>query len=302
MILERMSAELSVPFKYVERMVNSASYHYKQYRIPKRTGGERLILHPSRKLKALQRWLLTNVIEQWPVHPAAMAYRQGKSIFDNATVHAKSRYLLRMDMENFFPSITITDMLAFMEKRTALFEGWTTADRAGFCLLVFHAGKLTIGAPTSPAISNALCMELDAILAGISVGHGVVYTRYADDLFFSSKTKQVLYGLEAEVTAAVASLQIPRGLKINTAKTRHSSKRGARRVTGIVLGSDGNPHVGRGMKRYIRSLVNRVDSLNGPELAKLAGLISYVTGFEPEFLNKLILKYGTAKVDKATKT
>lgn len=301
MILKRMSSGLSVPSKYIERMVKSASYHYKEYRIPKRTGGTRTILHPSKKLKALQRWLLANVIDQWPVHPAAMAYRPGQSIFDNAKAHARSKYLLRMDMENFFPSITADDMVAFMTKRPTLFVDWTPEDVEGFCSLVFRAGRLTIGAPTSPSISNALCIDLDSVLAGISMGHGVVYTRYADDLFFSSKAKQVLYAVEADVNAAVSGLQIPKHLRINAAKTKHSSKRGARRVTGIVLGSDGNPYVSRGMKRNIRSQVNRVDGLNAHELTKLAGLISYVAGFEPDFLNRLILKYGTEKVGKATK-
>jgi RNA-directed DNA polymerase len=301
MILERMSGELSVPFKYIERMVKSASYHYKRYTIPKRSGGERVIFHPSRKLKALQRWLLSNVIEYWPVHPAAMGYRPGKSIFDNASAHIDSRYLLRMDMENFFPSITIQDMIAFMAKRPTLFEGWTPKDQDSFCRLVFREGSLTIGAPTSPAISNALCIDLDSALSGLSMGQNVVYTRYADDLFFSSRIKQVLYSVEADVKIAVACLQIPQDLKINSTKTKHCSKRGARRVTGIVLGSDGNPYVSRETKRYIRSQVNRVGRLDEPELTKLAGLISYVTGFEPDFLNKLIFKYGLEKMNQATK-
>jgi RNA-directed DNA polymerase len=301
MILEQMSTELSVPLKYVERVVNSASHQYKGYTIPKRNGGERLILHPSRRLKALQRWLLSNVIESWPVHQAAMAYRSQRSIFDNAKAHAKSNYLLRMDMENFFPSITSQDMFAFMAKRPTLFEGWTAEDQDGFCRLIFRKGRLTIGAPTSPAISNAICLDLDSALSGISIRHGVVYTRYADDLFFSSGTKQVLYGVEADVKVAVTSLQIPRELRINAAKTKHSSKRGTRRVTGIVLGSDGVPYVSRETKRYIRSLVNQVDRLNEPERPKLAGLIAYVTGFEPDFMNRLILKYGPEKVERATK-
>jgi hypothetical protein len=151
-----------------------------------------------------------------------------------------------------------------------------------------------------PAISNALCMDLDSALAGISAAHGVAYTRYADDLFFSTTAKDVLRNIEAEVTKAVAGLQIPRGLRINTAKTRHSSKRGARRVTGIILGSDGQPHVDRQTKRHIRSLVNKVASLNEEELERLAGFIAYVIGFEPDFLNKLILKYGPERVEKAT--
>jgi RNA-directed DNA polymerase len=85
-------------------------------------------------------------------------------------------------------------------------------------------------------------------------------------------------------------------------KTRHSSKRGCRRVTGIVLGSDGAPHIGRGLKRKVRALIHRYDSLNEPTRASLAGLIAYAIGFEPGFLNKLIDKYGLPTVKRAMAT
>jgi RNA-directed DNA polymerase len=299
MILERMSAELSVPLKYVERMVRSASYQYKEYPIQKRGGGVRMISHPSRKLKALQRWLLVNVVQTWPVHPAAMAYRPGVSIFDNATRHATSKYLLRMDMREFFPSIRASDMQTFAARRPNLFTGWTAQDADGFSRLVFRSGRLTIGAPTSPGVSNALCADLDATLDAMCFGYGVTYTRYADDLFFSTSVKGVLADVQTRVEGIVAGSDLPGNLTINAQKTKHSSKRGARRVTGIVLGSDNKPHVSRETKRYIRSLVNKVETLDPATRMRLAGLISYVTGFEPAFLNSLILKYGAASVETA---
>lgn len=301
MILEKMSSELLLPFSNTERLVLTASYQYKAYAIKKRNGKDRIIHQPSRRLKALQRWLLTNVIASWPVHPAAMAYRQGRSIFDNARVHAESMYLLRMDMQDFFHSITVDDMRAYMEKRKSLFDGWTPTDQDGFRNLVLRHGRLTIGAPTSPAISNALCFDLDSALANIGLDHGVAYTRYADDLFFSSRKQNVLKEVEEQVHLQVSNLTIPAGLKINPKKTTHSSKRGARRVTGIVLGSDGNAYVSRKTKRCVRALVRNVDKLDPGTRAKLAGLIAYVSGFEPSFVNSLILKYGPEKVEKARK-
>lgn len=299
MIIEKMSSELSLPLKYVDFLALTASHQYKQYTIPKRTGGQRTILHPSRKLKALQRWLLSNVIARWPVHPAAMAYRSGISIFDNANIHVQSQYLLRMDMTNFFPSIEVKDLVAFMAKRPTLFEDWTDRDKSHFARLVFRHGKLTVGAPTSPSLSNALCFELDSALAGITSAQGVAYSRYADDLFFSANKKQVLISIEAETKAVLNEIKIPANLSLNQAKTKHSSKRGARRVTGIVLGSDGKAYVSRDTKRTIRTLVHQLDTLKDEERIRLAGLISYVSGFEPAFLNNLILKYGADKVSSA---
>jgi RNA-directed DNA polymerase len=299
MIIERMAKELLLPANHIARLAKTASHQYKEYQIAKRGGGTRTILHPSRRLKALQKWLLANVIVSWPVHGAATAYRKGHSIFDNAKIHVKSRFLLRMDMQEFFPSLTVDDMDAYKRKRPTLFKGWTNQDFTWFCFLVFRFDRLTIGAPTSPAVSNSLCFDLDVSLDGICQSHGVTYTRYADDLFFSTSEPGVLADVEKEVKAAVAKLTLPGRLRINDAKTRHSSMKGARRVTGVVLGSDGNAYVGRHLKREIKSRVYKLDSLAPKDRERLAGMISYVTGFDPEFMNTLVRKYGHARAIRA---
>ena len=126
-----------------------------------------------------------------------------------------------------------------------------------------------------------------------------MYTRYADDLFFSTVQRDLLFEIEKKVIKIVSELKVPANLKVNKDKTRHSSKRGARRVTGIILGSDGAPHVGRGLKRKIRALIYRFDSLDAPNKASLAGLIAYASGFEPDFLNRLIDKYDLPTVNRA---
>jgi RNA-directed DNA polymerase len=263
MIVERMAAELGLPTTFIESLSRTASHEYKAYPIAKRTGGYRIIHHPSQRLKALQRWLLVNVIEAWPVHSAATAYRKGQSIFDNASVHAASRYLLRMDLTNFFPSITQVDLAKYIAESPAWFSDWTPSDIDLFCRLVCRGAVLTIGAPTSPALSNSICYDMDSRLQGVSAKNKVAYTRYADDLFFSTDRPNVLRQIEEEVKKVVSELKLPANLNVNVGKTRHSSKRGARRVTGIVLGSDGRPYVGRGLKRKIRALVYSVDSLDG---------------------------------------
>jgi RNA-directed DNA polymerase len=206
-----------------------------------------------------------------------------------------------MDFEKFFPSITDTDLRKYIKQHSNLFPGWTTADVDAFCGLVCRHSKLTIGAPTSPALSNALCYDLDVNLYNLCEKNEVVYTRYADDLFFSTKRPDVLSQIEKNVIRIVAKLKVPAKLSVNKHKTRHSSKRGCRRVTGIVLGSDGVPHIGRGLKRKIRTLIHSYDSLNEKERTALAGLIAYAVGFEPYFLNRLIDKYGLSPVNRAVR-
>ena len=287
-----MSAGLGLPTRFIVNLAKSASYEYKHYPVKKRGGGTRDIYHPSRRLKGLQRWLLANVIEKWPVHEAAMAYKQGTSIFANASRHASSRYLLRMDFTNFFPSISDTDLRKYIADRPNLFSGWSANDVEMFCKLVCKGRALTIGAPTSPALSNAMCYDMDSQLQTLCGKNEVTYSRYADDLFFSTVRADVLANIEREVDNIISDLTLPAHLAINSGKTRHSSKRGLRRVTGIVLGSDGVPHIGRKVKRIIRSQIYKYDSLDNPSRARLAGLIAYAAGFDPDFLNSLINQYG----------
>jgi RNA-directed DNA polymerase len=291
-----MSRSLGIPTPFIEALARSASYEYKTYKIPKRAGGDRTIHHPSRRLKSIQRWLLANVISKLPVHDAASAYRKNRSIFDNASRHATSKYLLRMDLVQFFPSIKQVDLAKYIADRPSLFSSWSERDIDTFCRLVCRNGALTIGAPTSPALSNALCYDLDVELDSLSRRMNVTYTRYADDLFFSTTQANVLREIEEEVPRILRHITVPASLALNPVKTRHSSKRGARRVTGIILGSDGQPHIGRKLKRRIRALIHTYGSLDGASKASLAGLIAYAIGLDPAFMNALIDKYGVKRI------
>jgi RNA-directed DNA polymerase len=298
-MIGQMAKDLGVTTHFIATFAQGASHAYKIYSIRKKNGGSRTIDHPSKQLKAMQRWLLAYVLNGLPIHPAAMAYRKKKSIFDNASLHADSSYLLRMDCNDFFPSITEDDLKLLIANRPSTFQGWRPYDVDLFCKLVCKNGRLTIGAPTSPTLSNAVCYDMDSQLSEICNKLGVTYTRYADDLFFSTKQPNVLSAFEPIVATTIASLTLPRGLTINAAKTRHSSKRGTRRVTGITLGSDGRPYVGRQLKRTIRAMIHHLDTLDRARHASLAGLIAYAGGFDPDFVNSLITKYGHSTVARA---
>jgi RNA-directed DNA polymerase len=299
MLIEMIAKNLSVPPTYVSSIVVSASHHYKSYEIAKRDGGRRLIHQPSNQLKSIQKWLLRNVIGKLPMHPAAQAYQPGSTILQNASAHIESRFLLRMDFVDFFPSLTADDIRLYAGRMKANFAGWTTVDVDMLAKLVCRDGRLTIGAPTSPSLSNALCYFLDEALTSLSVKNGCVYTRYADDLFFSTTLPNVLKKVAEEVRDIAESIDLPEGLHINATKTRNSSKRGARRVTGITLGSDGKAYVPRKYKRLIRSLIHRLSSLDPVARVRLSGLIAFVIGLEPQTLNRLITKYGHATVTSA---
>lgn len=203
-----------------------------------------------------------------------------------------------MDLNDFFPSITSQDFQRYVTAQSVIFASWKSDDVDLFCDLVFRNGCLTIGAPTSPSLANALCYDLDVQLSGLSSTLQVKYTRYADDLFFSTERPDVLGSIEQSVCEIVAGLTNPKNLSINSAKTRHSSKKGARRVTGIVLGSDGNIYIGRDLKRRIRAMIHKFGDLSAGDRATLRGLLAYAVGFDPDFKNSLIDKYGLGRVNE----
>lgn len=299
MLLDIMARSLSLTPRYIANLANTASHRYKHFTIAKASGGRRDIYHPAKPLKAVQRWLQSGVVDRLPLHNAAAAYRKGRNIADHARTHLKSRYLLRIDLADFFESITADDIAAYLADQTAILpKGWTAADTYLFVQLVCRDKRLTIGAITSPGLSNALCYSLDRILATQCAKADIVYTRYADDMFFSTLVPNLLGGMHTLVEETLKAVPYPASLKINPTKTRHSSLKRRRRVTGIVLSTQGGISLGRRFKRVIRSQIHRLDELAPRERTRLAGLLAHVKDIEPDFFNRLVLKYGE-KVLKA---
>lgn len=295
-LIRKMSHGIGLPESYLINLARSASHRYKTYRIPKRSGGERTIHHPSKELKAVQRWLLRYVVSDFPVHEAAMAYRTNVGIRMNALAHAGSRYLLRVDIRDFFPSITADDIAGLLHQER---PDWAEVDNEFFVALVCRERILTIGAPTSPALSNSVCHDLDTRLSATVKQRGVAYTRYADDLFFSTRRSGVMWDIPELVEALLRELPIPSRLRVHPEKTRHSSMRGKRQVTGLVLTPRGRVTIGRERKRKIRAMIHQYEALSPVARRELAGLLAFAKGVEPDFINALIVKYGKADVDRA---
>lgn len=298
-LLERISRDFQLPSSYILQVANSASFQYKTFKIPKKSGGQRSIHHPTKALKAMQRWCLAHIIEHLPISDYAFAYRKGISTLDNAKKHISSDYLLRIDLLNFFPSITEEDIRNYIDANPTLFPEWGLEDKDLFCAFVCRFKRLTIGAPTSPSLSNALCRQMDIDLKRLADDYRVSYSRYADDLFLSTERPNVLKSVEKDVYELVSTIQLPSNLRINKKKTRHYSKKVRRKVTGIILTSDGGVSLGRELKRYIKSLIYKMDTLDEQERKRLAGYIAYCRSIEPDYINRLILKFGFDRINTA---
>ncbi|MEZ9463203.1 retron St85 family RNA-directed DNA polymerase [Vibrio splendidus] len=298
-LLEYLARELILDKGYIKDLAINSSLNYISFSIPKKSGGERIIHQPSRELKALQRALHDNLLKKLPIHESAFAYRKGKGIDQHAKVHLSARYLLRLDFKQFFESIKAKDITSFINKnKDLLLSGWTDSDTKLLVDIVCYKHKLTMGSVTSPILSNAICFLLDKELEKICYLNDVKYSRYADDLFFSTSKPNVLRKIQKEVFKIVSELDEPGQLKINVNKTYHSSKRNRMSVTGLILTNDGKVSVGRCNKRKVRTMVFNWDTLDENDKFYLQGYLSFCSSIEPEFINSLCNKYGSEVIVK----
>lgn len=279
------------------KLIRSSPMRYKVYSIPKRTPGQfRTIAQPAREVKILQRWVIANFLSQFPVDPAAMAYRTGRNIADNARPHVRSRFLLKLDFKDFFPSILDTDFKRFLAKNA---PSVADSDAELLARILFWRPKgtrklcLAIGAPSSPLLSNILLVEFDRAVSRFCSKLGVAYTRYADDLSFSAQTSDLLAQVEEMISGLCGRRRSPR-LTLNSEKTVRVSRKRSRKVTGLVLTNEGGISLGRDLKREIRATVHHfvTGKLNREQTLSLRGTLAYVNSVEPGFLNRLRTKYG----------
>lgn len=285
-------------------LLRRCPYQYKHYQIPKRTGGLRDIYHPTPNLKAVQRWLVSNCFVNLPVHPSVHSYRKGIGIRKHASYHSHSNFLLRLDFSDFFPSVDSRWLEEFLlshaQKGTLGIEpeAIPTVIR-----LVCRFNKnddslaLTIGAPSSPILTNAILFEVDSIATERCAELSCRYTRYADDIYLSSCEKNKLCDAEKEIRRIFS--EIAPQLRFNEQKTINTSKKGRRVVTGVTLTTDRKLSVGREMKRSVKTQVFL--SLRGElpvgEKSRLCGLIAYIRDIEPDFYDSLCRKFGAESID-----
>jgi len=303
-LYQLLCTELSASKQEISDFVLSAPKKYKIYTIPKRTSGKRVIAHPAKKLKQYQRVITPKLELLLPVHKVAFAYKKNTGIKQNARQHQKSRYLLKMDFQNFFHSITPQLFFSIVKRQSI---DLTEDDRylleqiLFFCPSKRTDGKLilSIGAPSSPLISNVVLFFFDQSLYEVCKKQGITYTRYADDITFSTNIKNQLFELPHVVKHLLAE-HFSGQITINESKTVFSSMAHNRHVTGVTITNEGELSIGRERKRYISSLIHKfsLDQLPDEDRRYLQGLFSFACDIEPIFKQRMIKKYSLATINK----
>jgi hypothetical protein len=219
--------------------------HYVRFCIPKKTGGMRLISAPMPRLKRAQRWLCDAILGKVTLDEAAHGFCEDRSIVSNARPHLGAQVVVNLDLKDFFPTITY-------ERVKGMFRGlgYNEAVATIFALLATEPeiqeveldGKtyyvatskrrLPQGSPASPMITNVLCRRMDKRLRGAARKIGFEYTRYADDLTFSARTKPAKTG---KLLRTVRWLVGQEGFSEHEKKTRILRRGRRQEVTGVVV-------------------------------------------------------------------
>jgi RNA-directed DNA polymerase len=219
--LDGLSRHLGFAPQHLWSLISNSDSLYKEFSIPKRAGGIRKITAPTPQLKGVQRAILRKILTSFGVSNSAFAYVKGRSSAEAAHKLAGRKHVLKMDIENFFPSISSRRVLG-------LISSFGFSSKAAYMLtrLCTYQDALCQGAPTSPHIANLICRKMDTELNAFAISWGMEYLRYSDDIFFSKSSMFNWKHFSEKVTKIVRE----NGFKIKISKTRFYC-RGKHRMT-----------------------------------------------------------------------
>jgi RNA-directed DNA polymerase len=295
-ILEDIAIQFGATRGEIAKLVASAPRRYKTYQILKRNGDTRTIAQPAAELKIVQRFLMEERLTLFPVHNIAMAYVKDRGIFQNAKLHASSDFILKLDFSSFFPSIVPRDLERVNRRQKP--SPLEKSDLEIYYNLLFwgegsyEPKRLSIGAPSSPMMSNIIMHALDCEAAALADRFGLVVSRYADDITVSGSDKTSIIKFETSFRRAISLSTSPK-LQFNEEKRGLYSRGQRRMVTGLIITPQGKISIGRERKRTISTLVHRfiLGSLSNAEVMHTKGLLGFALSIEPEFILSLRDKY-----------
>lgn len=236
------------------KLLNYYAFHnaegrYRTFAVPKKTPGEtREIKAPAPGLLRVQRLLLRCLTAAFTTcDAAAHGFVLGRSVLTNAQPHAGRRFVLNLDLRDFFSNTSVQRVVKVLQVEPFGLSKSMAHLVASLCC---DQGSLPQGAPTSPLLTNAVCQRLDRRLRQLARQHRCTYTRYADDLTFSSNRPAFRERFHAELTEILTS----EGYQQNLRKQRLQLPHQRQEVTGVVVNE--RPNVPREYVRDIRFLLH----------------------------------------------
>lgn len=221
----QLASFLRMTRKDLFSLVKTCDEKYRTVTLKKKNGKTRVLHAPSDALKRTQKIILQNFLSMLPVSPYATAYVKKRSLSDNASPHVGKRYLLKLDITDFFGSISFYHVY-----RTAFHTGYFPKQiGVMLCTLCCRNDVLPQGAPTSPALSNLVLRNFDDNIGWWCKQRGITYTRYCDDITFSSD--KPLFPVYEKVRTMLDEM----GLLLNEKKTHFVTHAARQSVTGLTV-------------------------------------------------------------------
>lgn len=235
---------------------NNSFHRYKQFKIKKKSGGFRQITAPrNQSFMLLLRYVNEIFKAVYTPSDYVMGFTEGRSVVTNANKHKGHNYVFNIDLKDFFPSIHQARVWKRLQLKPLLFKQPIANVLAGLCSMKEKTEDDNIrfvlpqGAPTSPIITNMVCDNLDRRLAGLAKRFGVVYSRYADDITFSSMHN--VYQTSSEFRKELKRIIESQDFTMNEAKTRLQKLGSRQEVTGIIVSDKLNVY-----QKYVRDIRN----------------------------------------------
>jgi len=235
------------------RLVQSSSQRerlYSRHTLKKRRGGTRTISAPEHPIKFLQQQFLRVCTALFPRHKCAHGFEPGRSPATHASHHVRKNWVWTIDIKDFFPSIHWGRVRGML--RVYPIEASDPVARA-LANLTTYDGSLPQGAPTSPILSNLICRQLDSRLFQWARDNGYAYTRYADDLTFSTNRD----AFPKDDRAFIKEVVEDEGFSVNPRKERLMPRHGRQMVTGLIVNEKVN--VPREFIGGLRALLHNVE-------------------------------------------
>ncbi len=261
-----------------------AEGRYKEFSIPKKDGTTRDIAATCVSLKLMQRWVLENILYKVRVSQYSYGFKRGEKgspLVRCAERHRNNLYILKMDLKNFYPSISKERI--FKQFLQLGYNSYAANLLSNICTL--HK-RLPQGAVTSPYLANLVCYRMDKRIAGYCNKREITFTRYADDLTFSCDNRDSLRNVYGMIKKIVED----EGFLLNEKKTQFMTPKVHKKILGVTV-NDGLLKASKHIKKNIRAMIHyQIITGDYSDNELIRGYIAYVNSIEENY-HKKIIKY-----------
>ncbi|MBZ9675144.1 reverse transcriptase domain-containing protein [Mesorhizobium sp. ES1-1] len=267
-----LASYLGISPSIIRQILRHPKFHYRTFKLKKADGTNRIICTPRTYLKVIQWWISDNILYTEQPDVSVHGFCKGRSYITNASAHSGAKHLLNLDIRKFFPSITEEMIVGVF--RTL---GYSPAGASLLARLTSLNGEAPTGAPTSPAIGNLVLAEFDKAVSAAATANNILYTRYADDLTFSSQNR-----INEDFLATISTLVQSSGFELNLKKTRFLGRGARMDVTGLVINQGLNLPIewrnwARGyLQRVVRNPAAFID-----HRSTIAGILGVLKSIDP---------------------